>query len=114
MLLRLRSPPPVRVIKKWEVERSGRVWDKRTGDIVVGVPNGSGILMVKHEPLHRIVALAWVKGRTPGKNCVRHIDGNCLNNAASNLEWCSSLGPVRRARKRRPPSYTIAKWLTNN
>jgi transposase-like protein len=37
-------------------------------------------------PVHRLVAEAFVPGRFPGA-VVNHIDGNPLNNAATNLEW---------------------------
>lgn len=37
--------------------------------------------------VHRLVALAFCKGRTKERNVVNHIDGNPLNNNADNLEW---------------------------
>jgi len=36
--------------------------------------------------VHRLVAMAWVTGYSDGLS-VNHIDGNKLNNCASNLEW---------------------------
>ena len=39
--------------------------------------------------LHRLVAKAWVDGWREDKDVVNHIDGDRLNNAASNLEWVS-------------------------
>lgn len=39
--------------------------------------------------LHRLVAKAWVEGWSENRDVVNHIDGNRLNNAASNLEWVS-------------------------
>ena len=37
--------------------------------------------------IHRMVAEAFVSGRTQERNEVNHIDGNTENNAAYNLEW---------------------------
>lgn len=37
--------------------------------------------------IHRMVAEAFVSGRTEERNEVNHIDGNTENNAAYNLEW---------------------------
>lgn len=39
--------------------------------------------------VHRIVALAFLGDPPDGKPEVNHIDGNRMNNSASNLEWCS-------------------------
>lgn len=40
----------------------------------------------KSMSVHRLVALAWL-GSGDGMPLVRHLDGNHLNNAASNLAW---------------------------
>lgn len=37
--------------------------------------------------LHRLVAIAFVCGRSPERDCVNHRDGVKQNNALSNLEW---------------------------
>ena len=58
-------------------------------------PNGYyGVNLCKHGKIHvrlihRIVAMAFVPGRTEEKNFINHKDRNPANNAASNLEWCS-------------------------
>ena len=40
--------------------------------------------------VHRLVAMAWLEGRSPLRNCVNHINGKeKANNATSNLEWVS-------------------------
>lgn len=40
--------------------------------------------------VHRLVADAFVDGKSDKNTCVRHIDGNWLNNHYSNLKWCSN------------------------
>ena len=37
--------------------------------------------------IHRLVAEAFVPGKTDTKNCVNHKDGNTHNNRFDNLEW---------------------------
>ena len=43
----------------------------------------------KHTSVHRLVADAFVHGKTSQKYCVNHKDGNKTNNNAKNLEWCT-------------------------
>ena len=44
----------------------------------------------KSFPVHRLVALAFIKNPKPDTfNCVNHKDENKLNNHANNLEWCT-------------------------
>ena len=38
---------------------------------------------------HRLVAIAFVTGRTNLRNCVNHLDGDRANNQVNNLEWCT-------------------------
>lgn len=38
-------------------------------------------------PVHRLVAMAWVEGRTAKKNYVDHINSDRKDNSASNLRW---------------------------
>ena len=44
---------------------------------------------VKQASIHRIVAQAFIEN-PKGKPQVNHIDGDKLNNALSNLEWCTA------------------------
>lgn len=44
-----------------------------------------------NQRVHRLVAEAFLEGRSEENNIVNHIDGNKENNHYSNLEWCSIL-----------------------
>jgi len=63
-------------------------------------PTGNGYFQVRMNGkpylIHRIVATAFCK-RKEGKNYVNHLDGNKANNAASNLEWCTSSENAKHA-----------------
>jgi len=50
----------------------------------------------KEYSLHRIVAISFVLNIELKKE-VNHIDGNKLNNAASNLEWCTRSENMKHA-----------------
>lgn len=41
-------------------------------------------------PVHRLVAIAFVPGRTDDKRFVNHIDGNKTHNEDTNLEWVTA------------------------
>ena len=94
---------PVLGASRYEVSNMGRV---RTyyktkdyfAEIKVDINPVSGYVQVhltldtgkaKTYRLHRLVAKAWVEGWSENRDVVNHIDGNRLNNAASNLEWVS-------------------------
>lgn len=51
------------------------------------------------EKSHRLVATAFVDGKSPDRNTVNHIDGNKQNNVPSNLEWCTLSENTRHAMK---------------
>lgn len=43
-----------------------------------------------YSTIHRLVAIAFVPGRSNERNAVNHIDGNKLNNRSDNLEWVTN------------------------
>lgn len=47
--------------------------------------------------IHRLVATAFVPGRTETRNIINHIDGNPANNHESNLEWCTQKENMQHA-----------------
>lgn len=53
---------------------------------------------VKRMSVHRIVATAFVEN-VRNEDIVNHIDGNRMNNDASNLEWCSQKQNVKHAKE---------------
>jgi len=86
LLSLLRPPPPVRKTEEYIVEREGRIWSRKTNQIVKGSVQSKGYMELADKMLvHRLVAELWVPGKTDLKNQVNHKDGNKLNNAASNL-----------------------------
>ena len=94
---------PILGASRYEVSNMGRIRTYyKTKDYFAEIksePNPvSGYLQVhltldtgkaKTYRLHRLVAKAWVDGWREERDVVNHIDGDRLNNAASNLEWVS-------------------------
>lgn len=52
----------------------------------------------KNFSIHRLVAMAFISN-PDCKPYINHIDGNKLNNYASNLEWCTQAENLRHASK---------------
>ena len=68
--------------------------------IVKGYPKLSVIFnnKRKHFTIHRLVAKLFIPN-PDNKPQVNHIDGNKLNNDASNLEWCTAIENIAHAVK---------------
>lgn len=80
----------------YEISIDGRIWSRITGKWLAPYVSRIGYKSIKLPygegrrscSVHRLVALAWVANPSNLPE-VNHIDGDKLNNHASNLEWCS-------------------------
>lgn len=59
-------------------------------------------------PVHRLVAIAWVEGRTAKKNCVDHKNSDRTDNRAENLRWVTKKAnnKTKHARKAKSANAT--------
>jgi hypothetical protein len=65
--------------------------------------------------VHRLVARAFVSGKTKERYCVNHKDGDKRNNKAENLEWVTQLENLMHARRlglAKPPPPYWNPWFT--
>lgn len=80
------------------VSDKGRV--RHNGRILSGSVHQDGYIFVtikgKQMPIHRLVANCFLHS-VVGKTVVNHIDGNKMNNASSNLEWCTQSENVKHS-----------------
>ena len=78
----------------FEVSDRGRVRDTHSGRILRPWVSTGGYQWVylsgpvcKSVHVHRLVGVAFVRGRSTERNCVLHIDNSKFNNRADNLKW---------------------------
>ena len=68
------------------VSACGLIKEKH-GRVTAGYLSPNGYMRFAGCRVHRIVAMAWVPGRTEERNVVDHRDRNPRNNRATNLRW---------------------------
>lgn len=89
------------VLDIYEIDKFGNVYGNN-GMNLKQTNNSSGYKQVSLKEknkrrwkkcfVHRLVGIAFVKGRTKEKNEIDHIDTNKTNNKYYNLRWCSHKG----------------------
>lgn len=86
---------PVLGFDRYEINRLGEVYNRRTGKQIKAFTHTCGYTYVslnggtsKVQRLHKFVALAFIPN-PHGYRELNHIDGVKANNKVSNLEWCT-------------------------
>ena len=98
--MKLLPPPITKRVGPYIVDCNGIIFSTSKRRIVRGSKNSKGYWQLPNKQLyHRVVALAWVAGKTPALTHVNHIDGNKNNNRPYNLEWCTPAENNAHARR---------------
>lgn len=69
------------------VSRFGKIVEKKPYQMINHRLDNSNKNHKKTLYIHRVVARTFLGAPPPGKNIVRHLDGDPTNNAVSNLAW---------------------------
>ena len=88
----------VQISKWYKISDLGRVFDNRLNEIIEPKLHTKGYLSIGGRLIHRLVAEHFVPN-PENKPQVNHKDGNKLNNAYTNLEWCTNKENHRHAWK---------------
>ena len=84
----------IKNLELYKVSKNGKIWsDVSRKFLKTKICNGYEMITITSKnitmSIHKIVALTFLEN-PDNKEQVNHKDGNKLNNAVENLEWCSN------------------------
>lgn len=96
---RIRIHIPTRGLTLYSADTNGVIYNDTRSTVPKGrIKGGYRLICSKGvwKPMHRYIAKAFIPNPY-NKPYVNHIDGNKLNNNATNLEWCTHLENMQHA-----------------